>query len=742
MQILSGQIQLVLYTFTALPLYTLCRAIIIWRKEKRINLFTLLPLISAGLALVIGSGLAAFQLLPLAELVPTIRRGEGDVDLYNSPLALLRIFIPDLLGTNIDGLTMLGYRFEFYLYLGVLPLFFALAALFSERTWLARCLVGMGVFFLLPIFNVPPFFQLFYHLYPTFSTLGCVRAMFIIVFLWAAAAGIGADWLLANRPERILKMLTRVGLAIGSITLVYLVSLAFLAKYQARHFWNLPALPNFQPSSLYHFSTLIFFLVLLVAIFVLLWTWTTRRISPRLFVILSIGLIVFDLFLTHIDFAPVLPKHLLYPVTPSLNFLQQKVAKEDQPFRISGVGRILWPNTSGAFSLPVIQVYDSFLPRRYFEYAEASGIRAPSNLRVVTYQAKASRLVDALNVKYLYTPRDLLAAGDGVSLLSEVEAPQIVSDYGEAGQIFEWSINNWTQEVIVAPAPSTFHYQGVLPGRLRLETAIAIDSQFWEADGVLFEVYVTKPGQQPNDPIFSRAIHPRENPDDRLWIPVQIDLSEFARQPIILSLVTKPENSPGTRGGWADPLLVDADRWNLLYYGPNSIYQNRLALPRAWVVHRITEVPPGDIEVVKTHLAEPDFDPAVEAIVEGALPELSQSTASSETSAIEMINIINYHPSRVEILAKIDSPGLLVLSDLFYPGWQVYVDNQPQTLLAANLVMRSVYLEAGEHTVTFSYEPPLFRWGVYISVGVALVVLIVLPGSWFFSLARSCYKTP
>jgi hypothetical protein len=730
MQILAGQIQVVLYTFTALPLYAICRMAIIWQKGKDTDLSVFSPLTNAILTLVIGSGLAAFQLLSLAELVPIIRRGEGDLDLYNSPLALLRLLIPDLLGTNIDGLTMSGYRFEVYLYLGVLPLFFAVAALFSQRAWLARCLVGMGVFFLLPIFNVPPFYQLFYYLYPTFPTLGLARMMFIIVFFWAVAAGIGADWLLTSNPRHVLKILSWVGLTVGGIALIYLVSLAFVGKYQARHFWGLPDLPEFQPSVIYHFASLIFFLVLLGAILVLLRAWAVHLISPQLFATLSVVLIVFDLFLTHIDFTPVLSKHMLYPVTPSLSFLQQEVEKETQPFRISGVGRTLWPNTSGVFSLPVIQVYDSFLPRRYFEYAEASGVRAPSNLRVVTYKAEASRLVDALNVKYLYTPRDLLAAGDGVSLLNEVEPPQIVSDYGEAGQIFEWSINNWTQEVIVAPAPSAIHYQGMLPGNLRLETAIAVDPQFWEADGVLFEIYATQPGQQPETPMFSRSLHPREDPDDRQWVPVQIDLSEFAGQPIILSLVTKPENSPGTRGGWADPILVDVDHWELLYYGPNSIYRNKMALSRAWVVHQVAEVLPGDVEAVKAHLARPDFDPAIEAIVEGDLPELSQSTTPLETSASEAVNITNYRPSRVEVSAKTSNPGLLILSDLYYPGWQVYVDNQPQPLLATNLAMRGVYLETGEHLVIFSYEPEWFRWGVYISIGVSLIVVIILAISW------------
>lgn len=735
-QILAGHIQLVMYTFTVLPLYAICRGFIRWQQERRLGWFSLAPFSCVLVALGVGGGLAAFQLIPLAELISTIRRGEGDVSLYNSPLALLRLLIPDLLGTNIDGLTMPGYRFEIYLYLGILPLFFAGAALFSKRAWLARCLVGLGIFFLLPIFNVPPFFQIFYYLYPTFPSLGLARIMYIIVFFWAVTAGIGADWLLTERPRPALKILQATALAIGGLALIYLVSLTFIAKYQARHFWNWPAMPDFLPSPLYHLSSIIFFLVFLGMILILLSFWANHRISESLFVIFSLALIIIDLFLAHLDFAPVLPKHMLYPVTPSLDFLQQATAQETQPFRLSGVGRTLWPNTGGVFSLPMVQVYDSFLSRRYNDYAEATGARPPSNFRVVTFEAKASPLLDALNVKYLYTPRDSLAAGDGVAFITEVPPPEINSAYAEAGQIFEWSINNWTQQTIVAPAPSALHYQGSLPGHFRLETALAIDPQFWEAEGVLFEIYATQPGQPPGQPLFSQLLQPRQYPEHRQWVPVEVDLSEFANQPLLISLVTKPADSPGTRGGWANPILVEADQWDLLYYGPNSIYRNKTALPRAWLVHEVTEVLPGDIAAAKTQLAKPDFDPTVEAIVEGSIPELQQPTSSAQPSTSEGVTLTHYHPAHVEISAELSRPGLLILSDLYYPGWRVYIDDQPQPLLAVNLAMRGVYLEPGQHTVVFSYEPQSFRWGLYISGSLAIGLVLVLGLSWFIRSAR------
>ena len=89
---------------------------------------------------------------------------------------------------------------------------------------------------------------------------------------------------------------------------------------------------------------------------------------------------------------------------------------------------------------------------------------------------------------------------------------------------------------------------------------------------------------------------------DPAWQPVIVDLSDFAGQEINLALVTSGE--AGIRAGWADPLLSDNRKVELLYYGPNSIYLNKNYLSRAWIVHQVTEVPEEDIETVKTILTE------------------------------------------------------------------------------------------------------------------------------------------
>ncbi len=64
---------------------------------------------------------------------------------------------------------------------------------------------------------------------------------------------------------------------------------------------------------------------------------------------------------------------------------------------------------------------------------------------------------------------------------------------------------------------------------------------------------------------------------------------------------------------------------------------------------------------------------------------------------------------------------MLVLADMNAPGWRVEVDGRTRPLLAADLVLRGVALEAGDHTVRFIYGDPSVRAGLSLSIlGVVL----------------------
>jgi uncharacterized membrane protein YfhO len=96
-----------------------------------------------------------------------------------------------------------------------------------------------------------------------------------------------------------------------------------------------------------------------------------------------------------------------------------------------------------------------------------------------------------------------------------------------------------------------------------------------------------------------------------------------------------------------------------------------------------------------------------------------------EPSPQDRATILSYAPEYVEIEVALASPGWLVLTDAHYPGWQALVDGQPVDILRANILFRAVPLPAGQHIVTFVYQPASLRQGAVVS---SLALLLVSLG--------------
>jgi uncharacterized membrane protein YfhO len=89
---------------------------------------------------------------------------------------------------------------------------------------------------------------------------------------------------------------------------------------------------------------------------------------------------------------------------------------------------------------------------------------------------------------------------------------------------------------------------------------------------------------------------------------------------------------------------------------------------------------------------------------------------------------VEYTPNQVRIQTEVPVAGLLILSDLYFPGWQATVDGQPQPVYRADGILRGVQVPAGHHAILFTFRPPLLLLGVMISVAALLctVILVVL----------------
>jgi uncharacterized membrane protein YfhO len=73
-----------------------------------------------------------------------------------------------------------------------------------------------------------------------------------------------------------------------------------------------------------------------------------------------------------------------------------------------------------------------------------------------------------------------------------------------------------------------------------------------------------------------------------------------------------------------------------------------------------------------------------------------------------------------------ESGGLLVLSEIAYPGWRATVNGRPAVIHTADGALRSVMLNSGANRITLSYAPFSFYFGGAVTMLSFLWVLAAL----------------
>ncbi|HYK91249.1 MAG TPA: YfhO family protein [Acidobacteriota bacterium] len=164
----------------------------------------------------------------------------------------------------------------------------------------------------------------------------------------------------------------------------------------------------------------------------------------------------------------------------------------------------------------------------------------------------------------------------------------------------------------------------------------------------------------------------------------------------------------------------------LVHKSDAEIWENPDALPKAY----ITTAPifaKNDAAALDL-ISDREFDFKRSAVI-CTSPRVSNEVHSdSEAGRLIPANILSYAPEKVQL--AVDSPhgGWLILSDLYYPGWQASIDGTRTEIVPANYLFRAVHVQSGYHIVSFTYRPLSFYAGLVLS-SLAIAALIGF-GAW------------
>lgn len=134
--------------------------------------------------------------------------------------------------------------------------------------------------------------------------------------------------------------------------------------------------------------------------------------------------------------------------------------------------------------------------------------------------------------------------------------------------------------------------------------------------------------------------------------------------------------------------------------------------PRAWVVPHTLVVPPQDADAAVRAVTGTSFDPAQTAVVSGDMPVMPPDAAAGTADLLSVSN------TYVKIRAN--APGLLVLSDTWYPRWKATVDGVEAPVLRVNSMMRGVVVPRAGSVVQMRYSDGGVYWMILGSLVVAV----------------------
>jgi hypothetical protein len=178
--------------------------------------------------------------------------------------------------------------------------------------------------------------------------------------------------------------------------------------------------------------------------------------------------------------------------------------------------------------------------------------------------------------------------------------------------------------------------------------------------------------------------------------------------------------------------LVLSDEFRLVHSGDVKIYETVTRPARLRLLTDCEVAASADEALAR--MEDPSFDPAETVVLEAfdAMRPVHCTPALGEVRSVTgTVSLVHYGGSEVTVDVQADGPVYLMLTDAWYPGWEVWVGDRDGSshkvrqlpLYRADLMFRAVPLKSGNWRVTFRYVPYVLTYGLAVSMlGIAAFV--------------------
>ncbi len=151
--------------------------------------------------------------------------------------------------------------------------------------------------------------------------------------------------------------------------------------------------------------------------------------------------------------------------------------------------------------------------------------------------------------------------------------------------------------------------------------------------------------------------------------------------------------------------------------------QNYQTYGNAWLVDKVQYVENANEEIE----ALGRLSLRHEAVADKKFADvLGQSTLQDTLS---LVTLDKYQPNQLTYTVQSGKGGVVVFSEIYYPGWTATVDGEEVELGRVNYVLRALQVKPGRHEVVLSFFPKTVKTTetiAYISYGLLALVIILL----------------
>jgi len=145
----------------------------------------------------------------------------------------------------------------------------------------------------------------------------------------------------------------------------------------------------------------------------------------------------------------------------------------------------------------------------------------------------------------------------------------------------------------------------------------------------------------------------------------------------------------------------------------------------AWFVKKFHLVDHADEEIIRVG----EINPRYEAVIDKRFANLLKTLDLSHRDTTASIVRTKITPNEVSFKVNTTTPQLAVISEIWYPEWEVFIDGKKANLLRVNYVLRGVIVPAGAKEITMKIHPKTFIMSLWISFASSTLILLLLVGA-------------